>query len=177
MIKKSRLLLQVPCRSFYFTALADKNFPDLDFPLNVGFNENFKDYSQRMSTMSKLKLLFRRRQLEALFLSHYRDLLRAIKAQNYDQLELLCEDNLTQALAAKVYELCHIKKYRIEIGDSKPGDHVKVMNHFFIKNVNVDRARNLCLSRYTIEPDTRASVLTYLMKPTSYEDVDMTRGT
>ena len=44
-------------------------------------------------------------------LGHYRDLLRAIKIQNYELLELLCEDTLTQAIAAKVYELAEIGKY------------------------------------------------------------------
>lgn len=73
----------------------ENNFPELDFPFNIGFNDNFQYYQQRMSTSSKLKLLFRGRQLEALFLAHFSDLLRAIKSQNYEQLELLCEDKLT----------------------------------------------------------------------------------
>lgn len=51
-----------------------------------------------------------------------------------------------------------------------------MINHFFIYNVSGDRARNLCLSKYTVEPDPRASTLTYVLKPTSYQDVDMTLG-
>lgn len=91
-------------------------------------------------------------------------------------MELLCEDRLTQALAAKIYELSHIKKFKFEIADGKPGDSVRVINHFFVHNVSVDRARNLCLSKFTVESDTRSSTLTYVIKPASYDDVDMTKG-
>jgi len=54
------------------------------------------------------------------------------------------------------------------VTSAKAGDSVKVINHFFIYNVSGDRARNLCLSKYTVEPDPRASTLTYVLKPTSY---------
>jgi len=39
----NKTLTALSRRGFYFNALSteDKNFPDLDFPLNVGYNDHF----------------------------------------------------------------------------------------------------------------------------------------
>lgn len=85
----TRQFTQFSRRGFYFNALSDKakNFQELDFPMNVGYNDNFGHYALYMTFGSKVKLLFRKRALEAMFMNHYKDLLRAITNQNFDQLE------------------------------------------------------------------------------------------
>ena len=96
-VQPTRQLLSLTCRGFYFNALPEeaRNFPELDFPLNVGYNDNFGHYALHLTYGSRAKLFFRRRALEAMFTAHYRDLLKAITSLNFDQLERLCEDNLT----------------------------------------------------------------------------------
>jgi hypothetical protein len=93
----TRQVTQLSKRGYYFNALSEeaKNFPELDFPMNLGYNDNFGHYALQMTFGSKVKLFFRRSALETMFMNHYKDLLRAITNQNFDQLERLCEDNLT----------------------------------------------------------------------------------
>jgi|LauGreDrversion4_2_1035121.scaffolds.fasta_scaffold1072221_2 hypothetical protein len=52
----------------------------------------------------------RKKALTILFRDHYYDLLSAIVSKSYEQLELLCEDRLTEALAASIYEVTEIHK-------------------------------------------------------------------
>ena len=61
---KTQRFYRFDTRSFYFSA-APKNFPEIDFPFNVGFNDNFKYYKQQMTRSSKLMLFLRRRPLSA----------------------------------------------------------------------------------------------------------------
>lgn len=112
-----RALIAVGKRGFYFNAVAveDRNFPELEFPLNVGYNDHYQFYSQRMAYRSRLKLFIKKKPMQAQFLARYQDLLKAIKNQNYDTLDLLCEERLTKVIAAKVYELGHLQKYKFDV--------------------------------------------------------------
>ena len=49
-----------------------------------------------------------------MFRTHYYLLLKAITTQNYEQLEMLTEKNLTLAIAAQMYELSVIKGYTFD---------------------------------------------------------------
>ena len=60
---------------------------------------------QYLNWQDKLKLRLRRGQLENMFSVHYYLLLKAITTQNYEQLEMLTEENLTQTIAAQMYDL------------------------------------------------------------------------
>lgn len=51
-----------------------------------------------------MKLALRRRQLVKTFRTLYDDLLHAITTDNYEALEVLCEENLLMELAAKIFE-------------------------------------------------------------------------
>ena len=75
---KAKSLTLYPSRSFYFNS-NPKNFPQLDFPLNIGFNDHFEFYQHYLTFKSKLYLFFRKRQLTSQFKTNYFDLLKAIK--------------------------------------------------------------------------------------------------
>jgi len=60
---------------------------NLDFPLNLGYNEHFKYHAQIMTLASSLRLAVRRRALERTFRAKYEDLLKAISQDNYESLE------------------------------------------------------------------------------------------
>jgi len=49
-------------------------------------------------------MFFRQRPLQKQIANQYKDLLNAIKNQNFESLEHLCEPNLTTELAAKIYD-------------------------------------------------------------------------
>jgi hypothetical protein len=100
-------LTLLPHRTFYFQLEVQQR--NLDFPLNLGFNDHFKYHSQALSLGSTLWLALRRRAITRTFLTHYGDLLQAIAQDNYEALEQLCEPTLLEELAAKVYEY---EKYR-----------------------------------------------------------------
>lgn len=51
-----------------------------------------------------MKLMLRRRTLNKAFITQYSDLIRAIANDNYEALEAVCEKNLTEEIAAKIYE-------------------------------------------------------------------------
>ena len=74
-------------------ALKSRDGADIDFPLNLGYNNYFEDYcNQYLGSSGKLRRAFRRRQLDPLFLLHYHDLLKAICNHRYEKLEMLCEE-------------------------------------------------------------------------------------
>jgi len=62
------------------------------------------------SRSEQVKLQMRKKTLNILFRDHYFDLLTAIASKSYEQIELLCEDKLTEALAASIYEVTDINK-------------------------------------------------------------------
>jgi len=77
---------------------------------------------------------------------------------------------LTQAIAAKIYELGHLQKYEFNLVEGPTADSIKILNHFYVKNVGIARNRNLCLSNYTTITDTRNSIVTYQLKQSSAFD-------
>ena len=152
-------LIDYPRRHIYFTkpesnfVMRGKNNVTLDFPLNVGYNNYYETYgNQYLSTSGKLRMALRRRQLTPLFRSHYHDLLKAICNFSYEKLELLCEDQLTQALAAKMYELKELEGYEFKTTEeSKTSeDQIEIVNHMFVRNMNLARKLNPCLSLYKV---------------------------
>lgn len=93
-------LASVAKRGIYFIR-PERETEVTDFALNLGYNDLYSAYSgQYMNTQGKLKLRLRRKQLELMFRTHYYLLLKAITTQNYEQLEVLTENNLTVAIAA-----------------------------------------------------------------------------
>lgn len=57
----------------------------------------------------------RQKALALVFRDHYFDLLQAISSKSFEQLELLCEDRLTEAIAAAIYETTEINKQTLGI--------------------------------------------------------------
>ena len=68
----------------------------VDFALNLGYNDLYGAYcGNYMNWQGKIKLGMRNKQLQIMFRTHYYLLLKAITTQNYEQLEMLTENNLT----------------------------------------------------------------------------------
>ena len=93
----------------------------------------------------------RKRQLVQTFRTLYEDLLQAITSDNYEALEALCEETLLLELAAKIYEYEKYKgvQFRIVEGPSEICE-VEVINHFYIKNASVKRAKNPTLKEHKL---------------------------
>ena len=83
--------LQNSARGFYFKANQQRN---IDFPLNIGYNDELIELDQ-MTLKSKASLFLKKQILSKQLAMKYVDLLNAIKNQNYEAIELLCEFNLT----------------------------------------------------------------------------------
>ena len=92
-------------------------------------------------------------------------LLKAITTQNYESLESLTEENLTKTIAAQMYELAVLKGYTFDCNadlmrileqstESKEltaADEFKIVNHIFLRNCQVARQENECLSKYSLQ--------------------------
>ena len=57
--------------------------------------------------------------LEPTFVHKYFNLLQAIEEQNYEKIELLCDEALTEAIGAKIYELGHLEGFKFNYLDKK----------------------------------------------------------
>ena len=91
-------------------------------------------------------------------------LLKAITTQNYESLESLTEENLTKTIAAQMYELAVLKGYTFDCNadlmrileqsaESKEltaADEFRIVNHIFLRNCQVARQENECLSKYSL---------------------------
>lgn len=106
-------LLSGQTRSFYFSfktydrVAAEEYKRNVDFPMNVGFNdqEYYRQIKNEIYTLgSRFNLFFRSQFLNKQFSALYLDLLKAIKNQNYDAIEAICEERLTMEIAAKMHE-------------------------------------------------------------------------
>ena len=61
-----------------------------------------------------------------MFLDHYSDLLKAISTQNFDTLELLCEETLTNELAASIYEWQTLNKFMMRVDEGQQKEECSV---------------------------------------------------
>lgn len=113
-------------------------------------------------------------QLSKLFITRYQDLLNAITSDNYESLESLCEPNLTLELAAKMYEFekhLGIQFRAINAPSSsnnqkKKSDdinEIKVLNHFYISGMDIDRSQNPSLKDYKMV-QRRSNWIEYVRK-------------
>ena len=95
-------------------------------------------------------MLLRKRQLEGTFRRYYEDLLKAITSDNYEALEILCESAILMELAAKMYEFEKYKgiQFRIAKSNFKSEYEIQVLNHFYVKNVSINRSENPTLKNY-----------------------------
>jgi hypothetical protein len=81
--------------------------------------------------------------------------LTAISSKSYERLEILCEDELTEAIAACIYDQSVIQENQFQI--HKPAKNevydIRVLNHFFLHNVQVTRSLNdhLLMSNHILE--------------------------
>ena len=101
-------------RAIYFIQ-PERETEIADFAMNLGYNDLYGAYcEQYLGWQGRLKLSLRRKQLELMFRTHYYLLLKAITTQNYEQLEVLTEKNLTVAIAAQMYELSVIKGHSFD---------------------------------------------------------------
>ena len=173
-------LIDYPRRFIYFTkpegvfVMKGRNNTSLDFPLNVGYNNYFESYCrQYLSTSGKFKMSLRRKQLIPLFRIHYHDLLKAICNYRYEKLELLCEEQLTLAIAAKMYELRELQGYEFSTTEESKQDQIEIVNHLFIRNMSVIREINPCLSLYKVVcTNQRSNEYSYLLKTEESDDAD-----
>ena len=103
-------------------------------------------------------------------------LLSAIKHQNYDKLESLCEEQLTLAIASKVYELGVLEGHKFDVkGDLERKDDVTIINHFFVKNVQLQRKLNPCLSGLKVVT-SGPNEITYVDKAEAGDDAAELEG-
>lgn len=85
-----------------------------------------------------MKLALRRRQLVRTFQTLYDDLLNAITTDNYEALEVICEETLLLELAAKIYEYEKYKGVQFRTVEAFGEQcEVQVINHFYVKNMAV----------------------------------------
>lgn len=105
-----------------------------------------------------------------MFKRHYVDLLQAIVNGNYDGMESLCEANLLQELAAKIYEYEKFKGVHFRLHSTDPdiksyqqAIDVDVINHFYVKGMRVDRSLNPSLKDYMMITKSK-SMIEYVPK-------------
>ena len=102
------------------------------------------------------------------FRNFYEDLLKAIANDNYEALETLCEETLLLELAAKIYEYEKYRNIQFRIKDSpehvgKPTYDIQVINHFYVKNMSINRNENPSLKDFKMIP-TLQNVVEYVPK-------------
>jgi hypothetical protein len=93
-------------------------------------------------------MFFRQRPLQKQIANQYKDLLNAIKNQNFESLEHLCEPNLTTELAAKIYEHTAFHGIQMRIVGQKEEIEVDIINHFYVTGMDIDRKLNANLQDY-----------------------------
>jgi hypothetical protein len=103
------MLRSVPRRSFYFSCLSGSQRTTDFFPLNIGYNKHYKHHDGYKSKSLMLRRL--KPTLTHTFRDHYFDLLQAIATKNYSLLEILCEEQLTETLAAAIYDTTKVRNY------------------------------------------------------------------
>lgn len=103
---------------------------------------------------STLKIALRKKQLHSTFRTFYEDLLKAISNDSYEALETLCEETLLEELAAKIYELEKFHNVQFRIISNSQGKSsdidINIINHFYIRNMSVNRAENPSLKNYQL---------------------------
>ena len=104
--------------------------------------------------------------LQTVVKEYYQDLLTAIYERNFDRLEILCEGELTEALAACIYEQTVIQNNRFEIQKAKEEVYdITVVNHFHVHNVKVERALNNHMKIKDYVMEEKGPNLHFTMKP------------
>ena len=64
---------------------------------------------------------------------------------------MLCEEQLTLAIAARMYELRELQGYEFSTtSEEQPKETVEIVNHFYIRNMHLDRDKNPCLSKFRL---------------------------
>ena len=76
--------------------------------MNVGFNNNYEHF-ENLNAKSRFWLYFRQKRLLSQFKLAYFDLLKAIKEMKYENIEQICEDQLTNEMGAKIFEYTKFK--------------------------------------------------------------------
>ena len=119
-----------------------------------------------------MRLGLRRRSLNTTFRTYYDDLLKAIANDNYESLETLCEETLLVELAAKIYEYEKYKNVQFRVKDQSdpPSYDLQIINHFYVKNMSVQRKENPSLKDFKMLP-TLNNIVEYVPKNRS-SDVD-----
>ena len=139
-------------RGYYFSSLKPVQ-RNTDFPLNIGYNNYFKHHAlYKGSRIDQLKLSLKKKNLEIAFRDHYHDLLQAIASKSFDQLEILCEEQLTMALAAAIYKTTVIDKQSLSIVENGSQTSCEIINNFFVKNMLITRKLNtLSIDNYHVK--------------------------
>ena len=166
-------------RGFYFQSLSPAQ-RNTDFPLNLGYNVHYKHFAQyQTKDKSWFTDSIRLKNLKRQFSEHYFDLLRAIESRDFQKLTALCEENLTQAIAAATYEQTKVLGNTFKV--VKPAEtkcEVDIVNHFYIFGVNLSRERNanMLLRHYNLI-HTKQGNLHYALKSESgtRQDIDLMR--
>ena len=139
---RKAVLICKAVRGYYFSSLKSSQ-RNTDFPLNIGYNNYFQHYAMYKGTrQEQIKLRLRQKALTLLFRDHYYDLLAAIVSKSYEQLELLCEENLTEAVAASIYEVTEINKQTFGVVKNGNEFSCEILNHFFVENMQLQRKLN-----------------------------------
>jgi hypothetical protein len=107
-----------------------------------------------------MKLALRRRSLNTTFRIFYEDLLKAIANDNYEALETLCEETLLLEFAAKIYEYEKYRNIQFRVKDSseKPTYEIQVINHFYVKNMSINRKDNPSLKDFKMIPTLKNEI-------------------
>lgn len=80
----------------------------------------------------------------------------------YENIEQICEDQLTNEMGAKIFEYTKFKdcQFRV-VGDPKQTE-MQIINHYFIKGMNMDRSKNPSLNQFKMIE--KGNVLRYISK-------------
>ena len=97
--------------------------------------------------------------------SKYLDLLYAIKNQNFEAIENLCEHNLTQELASKIYELQRFNNIQFRIANTEETKiDARIINHFYVIGMQIERNLNPSLNDLKMVTNQSGDNLIYLNK-------------
>ena len=116
----------------------------------------------------------RKRPLLKQMTTSYVDLVNAIKNQNFEAIENLCEHNLTQEVASSMYELqkFHNIQFRILNQEYEKDIYANIINHFYIVGMEIERKENPNLNQLKMVRNQGGDRLIYVDKDADEGEVD-----
>ena len=99
------------------------------------------------------------------FITHYVDLLKSIKGMQYEAIEQICEEQLTEEIGAKIYEHTTFNNIQFRIiNENQPVEVVDILNHFYVKGMSINRKENESLSNFKMLTSSSKDTIQYVPK-------------